>query len=101
MAVSPVLDALDHPPAVEVPVLRRELVQSVQRPLQSLQRPSSGHWVFVAVRVLLVVRVCRQVAPEDVNADSKVQSEGVMEPQRWGGRDDGTLVWVHSEILEL
>lgn len=85
-AEHPVLDALDHPASIEVPVILREPVQSLQRPLQGLQAPGSRHGVFVTVGVLPVVAVGRQVAPEHVDADSKLQGDGVVEPEGCGGQ---------------
>lgn len=54
----PLLDALDHTAAIEVPVICWEFIQSVQSPLQCLKGSSRSHWVFITIGVLFVIAVC-------------------------------------------
>ena len=68
------LQSLDNPPAVEVPVARRELCQMFEDSLHRLESPGGREVVLVPVGVPGVVILRTQLPPEHVHGHSEVQS---------------------------
>lgn len=83
IVIRPALNTQYHAASVEVSVFSRQLIQCSQRPLQGLQGPRCCYRVLVPVRVLLIVAVQGQVAPEHVDSNAELKSQRVVEPKSW------------------
>ena len=68
------LQSLDNPPAVEVPVARGELSEMFADCLHRLESPGGREVVLVPVGVPGVVILRLQLPPEHVHGHSEVQS---------------------------
>lgn len=96
----PLLDVLDHTPSVEVPIICWELIQSLYSSLQCLKGPRGRHWVLITVWILLVVAVSREMSPEHIDSNTKLQRQGVVEPQGWSQTGRGALLYTAKLSLQ-
>lgn len=98
VAKRPLLDSLNHTATVKVAVLWRQFIKTAQRPLKALKGTTRSHGVFVAVRILFVVAVVREMAPKHIDAHTKLECQGVVEPQGCQSAHKNNFVPVQAQL---